>query len=561
MNIAIGQINPIIGDLEGNMLKIMDAARKAREEAAQLVVFPELCLTGYPPDDLLQNAGFLREVEHAINHLVRATASGFPAMVIGAPTPNLSGSGKMLHNSALFLADGQIVAMRHKILLPDYDIFDEGRYFEPGMENTVFEWNGLRFGMLICEDAWNFKDPLGFDPDGLPAPARQPYAVNVFENWKNGPAPDLIINLSASPFSLDQIERRRRMVAHHVESGHFSAPFVYVNQIGANTSWIFDGGSMVIRPNGEFLLQCPWFEEGVFNINCFTAESVPAPVPETVSRIHQALILGISDFFRKNGFKKALLGLSGGIDSALVAALAAEALGPENVTGLLLPSPYSSDHSRDDALQLARNLGIECHEIPIAPMMECMEKTLMPFFKDRPSDVTEENMQSRIRGMLLMAFSNKFNYVLLNTTNKSEAAVGYGTLYGDMCGSLAVLGDVYKTRVWELAVYFNRKNGREMIPENSIRKAPSAELKPGQTDQDSLPAYALLDAILEKYIEGRYGSKDLLDAGFDPATVYKVLNLVNRHEFKRFQMAPVLRITQKAFGPGRRMPLTAKFTV
>lgn len=557
MKIAVAQVNPIIGDLDGNMLRIVDAARVARSQGAEMVVFPELCLTGYPPEDLLQNAGFLKRVEKTIGQLAAATASGFPAMIVGAPTFNTSGFGKMLHNSALFLADGKIVATRHKTLLPDYDIFDEARYFEPAQENLPFTWNGKTFALMICEDAWNVTDPAGLDPAGLPAKQRRPYRIHLLEQWKQGPKPDVIINISASPYSMHQAERRRAMVAHHVADDFLTAPFVYVNQVGGNTGYLFDGGSMVVQPNGEFLAQLPWFQEGVFTVDLALPAPVPVALPPVIEHVYEALVLGIRDFFVKNGFTKAVLGISGGIDSAVTAVLAADALGKENVTGVLLPSPWTSDHAMEDGLALVQNIGIHHHITPIEGLMQQAHETLQPHLGEPLEDLTAQNLQARIRGLLLMAFSNNHGLVLLNTTNKSEAAVGYGTLYGDMCGSLAVLGDVYKTKVWELAKYINRK--QERIPLRSITKAPSAELKPDQLDQDNLPPYPLLDALLEKYIDLRWGQEDLVKAGFEPYVVQKVLALVNRHEFKRFQMAPVLRVTTKAFGYGRKMPLTARF--
>jgi NAD+ synthase (glutamine-hydrolysing) len=557
MKIAIAQLNPIIGDLEGNMLRIVDAARMGRSQGADLVVFPELSLTGYPPEDLLQNAGFLRRIEKTIGQLAAATASGFPAMIVGAPTMNTTGFGKMLHNSALFLADGKVIAVRHKTLLPDYDIFDEARYFEPAQENLPFSYQGKTFALMICEDAWNVTDPAGLDPAGLPATQRRPYKIHVLEQWKNGPRPDVIINISASPYSMHQAERRRAMVAHHVAHDVLTAPFVYVNQVGGNTGYLFDGGSMVVQPNGEFLAQLPWFEEGVYTVDLALPAPVPVALPSVISHVYEALVLGIRDFFKKNGFQKAVLGLSGGIDSAVTAVLAVDALGKDNVTGVLLPSPWTSDHAMEDGLALVENLGIQHVILPIEGLMNQAHKDLMTPFGEELGDLTAQNLQARLRGILLMAFSNQMGFVLLNTTNKSEAAVGYGTLYGDMCGSLAVLGDVYKTKVWELAKYINRD--KERIPQRSITKAPSAELKPGQVDQDNLPPYPLLDALLEKFIDLRWGQEDLVKAGYDPYVVQKVLNLVNRHEFKRFQMAPVLRVTTKAFGYGRKMPLTARF--
>lgn len=543
MRIALAQLNVHIGNFQGNLEKMIAAIRTAKSQGADLICFAELAVCGYPPRDFLDFEDFIDLAESSIQKLAEQATD--IAIIVGAPSRNPVIEGKDLYNSAFFLADGAIRHIQHKTLLPTYDVFDEYRYFEPAHAYQTVEFKGKKIALSICEDIWNVgnENPL--------------YTVCPLDEMMPE-HPDLIINLSASPFSYRQAEERIKVIRANVE--RYKMPLFYVNHVGAQTELLFDGGSVVMGPEGQVYAEMPYFEESIqtFDLQEVIAGQGPGEQPkEKMSLIHDALIMGIRNYFGKLGFTKAILGLSGGIDSAVTAALAARALGPKNVTGILMPSSFSSDHSVEDARLLAEQLGMPYEIIPIAPGYDTMLALLQPYFGDKPFDVTEENLQARLRGMILMAFSNKFGPILLNTTNKSEMAVGYGTLYGDLCGGLSVLGDVYKTEVFELARLINKDE--EVIPENSIVKPPSAELRPNQKDSDSLPDYDILDQILYQYIEGHLSPEDIIEKGFDEPLVRRVLRMVNINEFKRHQTAPVLRVSTKAFGMGRRMPIVGKY--
>jgi len=543
MKIAIAQLNFLIGDFQGNVDKMLQSVDKAKDQGADIICFSELSTCGYPPRDFLEFDDFIKLAEQAIDRLAKA-AEGI-AIVVGSPSKNPVVEGKDLFNSVYFLADGKVKQVQHKALLPTYDIFDEYRYFEPGTEFNIVEYKGKRIALTVCEDIWNIgnENPL--------------YTVCPLDELKPQ-NPDFILNVSASPFSYKQAESRIHVVRSNVE--RYGIPMFYVNHAGAQTELIFDGGSLVMSANGKIHDELPYFEEciRVYELDeVMKGEEDRPQVKDKMSLIHDAIVLGVKDYFGKLGFKKAILGLSGGIDSAVTAALAVRALGKENVRVVLMPSQYSSDHSVNDAKELAENMGIEYDIIAIKDVYDSYMNLLEPQFAGLDFNVTEENIQARIRGMILMAMSNKFGNIVLNTSNKSEAAVGYGTLYGDMCGGLSVIGDVYKTEVFELARFIN-KDG-EVIPENTITKPPSAELRPNQKDSDSLPEYDILDAILYQYIEQQQGPQEIIDMGYDEALVRRALRLVNINEFKRYQTAPVIRISPKAFGMGRRMPIVGKY--
>jgi NAD+ synthase (glutamine-hydrolysing) len=551
MKIALAQLNYHIGDFGSNVTRIRESVRAAKAKDADLVLFAELAVCGYPPRDFLEFDDFIRKSYAGIESIA-AECQGIAA-IVGSPTVNTAPKGKPLHNSAFFLADGKIQALVNKTLLPNYDVFDEYRYFEPNRQPYhIVEYQGQRLAITICEDLWNLQD----DPLYVRTPME--------ELAKLGP--DIIINIAASPFHYDQEIIRKEIYSRNAKT--YKLPVFYVNHVGAQTELLFDGASMVLKPDGRIHDILNYFEEDlrVYDLNDVVDVTVtdrehgmPDPVASVakIPLIHDALVMGIRDYFSKMGFPKAILGLSGGIDSAVTLVLAARALGSDRVKAILLPSQYSSDHSIRDAIDLAENLNVIHETIWIDGSFRAFDETLRPQFKDLPPDLTEENLQARIRAVILMALSNKFGHILLNTSNKSEAAVGYGTLYGDMCGGISVLGDVYKTQVYELAEYINRK--KEIIPLNTITKPPSAELRPGQKDSDSLPEYAVLDRILYSYIEQRKGPNDLIKEGFDENTVRKVLKLVNTSEYKRYQTPPILRVSPKAFGMGRRMPIVAKY--
>lgn len=543
MKITLAQLDYHIGNIQGNLEKMLGAIETARDRGADLICFSELAVCGYPPRDFLEFSDFIRLCEESVEAL-RQASHGI-GVVVGAPTRNPVVAGKDLYNSAIFLYNGEQIGIQHKALLPTYDIFDEYRYFEPATEFGVVHFKGKKIALTVCEDIWNVgnENPL--------------YTVCPLDEMA-GQQPDFILNLSASPFSFSHAHERIHIAQVNVR--RYNIPMFYVNCVGAQTDIVFDGGSLVLSADGSVFDEMPYFEEC---LKVYQLEEVErggvhqVRAKDKIALVHDALITGIRGYFKKLGFSKAILGLSGGIDSAVVTALAVEALGSENVRVLLLPSQFSTGHSVDDARALAEKLGIRYDIIPIKPMFDAFENTLAPLFEGLPFNVAEENIQARVRGVLLMAMSNKFGHILLNTTNKSEMAVGYGTLYGDMCGGLSVLGDVYKTEVYELANYINRNT--EIIPQNSITKPPSAELRPGQKDTDSLPPYEVLDPLLYQYIECRKGPAELIEAGFDEALVRRVLRMVNINEFKREQAAPVLRVSSKAFGMGRRLPIVGKY--
>ncbi|NOU45499.1 MAG: NAD+ synthase [Bacteroidales bacterium] len=543
MKIALAQLNYHIGNFEANTQKIIAEALKAQSLGAELVVFAELAICGYPPRDFLEFDDFIDRCQHAVADI--ASQCENIAVIVGTPIRNLAEKGKPLFNSAAFIANGEVQFFK-KALLPNYDVFDEYRYFEPSREFEILHFNGKKIALTICEDLWNIgNDPL--------------YTINPMDELMKQ-QPDFMINIAASPFDYRQAKARTEVLQQNV--GKYKIPLIYVNHVGAQTELLFDGGSMAISSENKIQLKLPFFREDMQLVetdSLLNESGVVLTKPESteIELIHDALVMGIKNYFEKLGFNKAILGLSGGIDSAVTMVLAAKALGAENVVGLLMPSQYSSDHSVDDALQLAINLGSPYKTIPIKELYDSFEVQLETEFKDLPFGLAEENIQARIRGVLLMALSNKFGYIVLNTSNKSEAAVGYGTLYGDMNGGLSVLGDVYKTRVFELARYIN-KDG-EVIPQNTITKPPSAELRPNQKDSDSLPDYDILDQILFQYIECRKGPKELIAMGFEEKIVNRVLKLVNTNEYKRHQTPPILRVTPKAFGMGRRMPIVARY--
>jgi len=526
MKIAIPQLNYHIGDVQKNKELILHAIQRAKAEKAELVVFPEHALCGAYPQDLLEREAFVNACRVSVEQI--AERCDTIAALVGCP--NLDLEDGVLYNAAFFMHNREVRGGTNKTILSDYDVFDESRYFIAGDENQTIRYKEQNIRIIFDE----------------------------YEQVAIQPNDRLIIHIGATPFTTESLAYRKHVFSSMAKQ--HGVPVISINHVGANTSLIFDGNSLVFNEKGILVRQLAAFQEDFTVIDTAKltrATPVPEKPRERIELIHDALILGIRDYFRKNGFQRAILGLSGGIDSALVAALATEALGPENVLGVLMPSRFSTDHSVKDALDLARNLGIRHETLPIKEVYDAYLHTLAPLFKDQPFNVAEENIQSRIRGMLVMALSNKFGYILLNTSNKSEASVGYGTLYGDLCGSLAVLGDVFKTDVFRLARFINRE--REVIPENSIRKPPSAELHPDQKDQDSLPDYPTLDAILKLYVEENQPEQEIVKQGFDPAIVRKTLSLVNRNEYKRAQCAPILKVSKKAFGTGRRLPLNAKF--
>jgi NAD+ synthase (glutamine-hydrolysing) len=626
MKIYIAQQNYHIGNFEDNTHKIIEGIHKAKEAGADLVMFSELSICGYPPRDFLEFNDFIQKCYESIN-TIKEHADEI-GVLVGSPARNPRREGKDLFNAVFFLHEKQIKGEVHKTLLPTYDVFDENRYFEPAFDWSVIEFKGKKLAVTICEDIWNMGDnPL--------------YRITPMEELI-GQKPDVMLNLSASPYNYAQDVVRKSIVGAHVLKYHL--PMLYCNTVGSQTEIVFDGGSLVYNNKGALVKEMKYFEEdyALIDLNELTvyrdtdngngndlAEKEPIhptgtrlstfekqqlatvaslpnnedqglaqtgalsnvkPAPldagrmsgepgavyysatevgkdmdtldylmneKNIAEIHKALLLGIRDYFRKMGFSKAILGASGGIDSAVVQALAVEALGKENVRVLLMPSEFSSDHSVTDAEQLSRNLDNAYDIVPIKGVYDAFLNTLKPIFKDLPFSVAEENIQSRSRGNLLMAVANKFGYILLNTSNKSELATGYGTLYGDMAGGLSVLGDLYKMQVYALARYINR-NG-EIIPENIITKAPSAELRPNQKDSDSLPDYPILDRVLYQYIELRQGPKDIIAQGYDAVLVARILKLVNTNEYKRNQFCPIIRVSCKAFGVGRRLPIVAKY--
>jgi NAD+ synthase (glutamine-hydrolysing) len=598
MNIALAQQNYHIGNFEANTRKILEGIGKAKAAGADLVVFSELCVCGYPPRDFLEFEDFISKCYASVDRIREAADT--IGVIVGSPARNPTKKGKELFNAAWLLYEKEIKGVAHKTCLPNYDVFDEYRYFEPGFDWKVLPFKGKRIALTICEDIWNMGDNPMYRVCPMDHLIRQ--------------HPDLMINISASPFDYDHDDDRKEVVRQNVLK--YGLPLYYCNAIGSQTEIVFDGGSVIYNAQGDLVKELnsfgedfavvqvpepelepvsegpvpPLFEELLPGLS--VAISTPSPgtertslhmqTPEifdkdmrvakqndpdrilqylvaekNIAEIHQALILGIRDYFSKMGFNKAILGSSGGIDSAVTLTLACEALGSDNVRAILLPSPYSSGHSVSDAEQLSRNLGNAYDIIPIREVYESLLHTLRPVFGDLPFGLAEENLQSRTRGNILMGLANKFGYILLNTSNKSELVTGYGTLYGDMAGGLSVLGDVYKGQVYALARYLNR-NG-EVIPRNILEKAPSAELRPDQKDSDSLPEYDILDKILYQYIERRQGPKEITAMGIDEALVARVLKLVNSNEYKRNQFCPIIRVSCKAFGVGRRVPIVAKY--
>jgi len=540
LRIALLQINPTAGDIGGNSSLIVAAAKQAREHGADLAVTPELALMGYLPRDLLMSRGF---VKRSCEELARIAAElkDAPPLLVGVATPNPAEMGRPLFNSAVLLRDGVVGQAFHKTLLPTYDVFDEDRYFEPAPEPGILELGGWRLGISICEDVWNDRDFWH----------RRRYHHDPIEVLAASGA-QAIVNLSASPFNVGKQLLRQEMLGQM--AGKYGLPLMIVNQVGGNDDLIFDGHSAAFDAGGRLFARAKGFASDIAIVDLDGPSGVIEPddfTPE--AEIWNALVLGVRDYARKTRFRKVLLGLSGGVDSALTAAIAADAMGPENVLGVMMPSIYSSQGSIDDSVELARNLGIETLTLPITPIMKTYDETLAGAFRGVPPDVTEENIQSRIRGNLLMALSNKFGSLLLTTGNKSEMSVGYCTLYGDMNGGLAVIADLPKMAVYRVSRWRNRR--RPDIPEKILTKAPSAELRPDQTDQDSLPPYELLDQILELNVEQSQSAEEIAAQGFDEATVRRVLRLVRIAEFKRKQAAPVLKVTSRAFGTGWRMPI------
>jgi len=546
MKIALAQLNYHIGNFEANTKKIIDHIELARDKGADLVVFAELAICGYPPRDFLEFDEFIALCEEAAQEIARHCKE--IACIVGLPIKNDILQGKDLYNAAYFIENGTVKAIARKALLPTYDVFDEYRYFEPATQFGCIDFKGKKIALTICEDLWNINDnPL--------------YVSNPMDELIKE-EPDVMINIAASPFSYTHDDARIKVLSDNAKK--YQLPVFYVNQVGAQTEIIFDGGSLVFDADGEMKAEMKYFEEDLQVFDLSEIENVRNKYPKAerlsdIEQIHDALVLGIKDYFRKSGFSKAVLGLSGGIDSAVVCALACRALGAENVMAVLMPSKFSSDHSVQDAIDLVNNFGCMQEIIPIKEVAQAFDTVLAPAFKGLPFNLTEENIQARTRGTIVMAMSNKFGYILLNTSNKSECAVGYGTLYGDMCGAIGVIGDVYKTQVFELAKYINKD--RELIPVNTIVKPPSAELRPDQKDSDSLPDYDVLDKILYHHIEEKQGSKSIIAKGFDEALVQRVLKLVNIAEFKRYQTPPILRVSPKAFGMGRRMPIVGKYMI
>lgn len=555
LSIRLYQLDFHIGNFDDNTRKIIAAIAEAKEAGDRLAVFPELAVCGYPPRDFLEFNDFIRLCEESIAEIA-SHCMGITA-IVGAPVRNPNPSGKRLHNAALVLADGKVKQIVRKALLPTYDVFDEYRYFEPNTEFNIVEVDGIRIALTICEDLWNINDPL--------------YTVSPMDELMKQ-RPDVMVNIAASPF--DYAHREERISVLSANCRKYGLPLLYCNHVGAQTELIFDGGSMALGADGSIIQELNYFEE---DSNCFTltldenrkssianrqSQVPPPPSPHLsslskIERIHSALVLGIRDYFRKLGFTDAVLGLSGGIDSAVVLCLATEGLGADHVRTLLMPSPHSSQHSVEDAVQLSKNLGTKYDIVPIVEAYGRFRSDLTPVFGGPPTGLADENLQARIRGLLLMAVSNRFGNIVLNTSNKSEAAVGYGTIYGDMNGGLSVIGDLYKMEVYALAEYINRN--AEVIPRNIITKPPSAELRPDQKDSDSLPDYAELDEILFLYIEKRKGPREIIALGHNEALVNRILRLVNSNEYKRYQTPPTLRVSRKAFGMGRRMPIVGKY--
>ena len=558
MKICIAQQNYHIGNFEQNVQKILCAIEEAKKQGADLILFSEMSVCGYPARDFVEFEDFIHQCYSSIDRIKEAADT--IGVLIGSPARNPNHKGKNLYNAAFFLYEKKIVAEIHKTLLPTYDVFDENRYFEPADEWKVVPFKGKKLAITICEDIWNLGDnPL--------------YRICPMDKMMDQ-HPDILLNLSASPFDYTHDEDRKATIKSNVLK--YKIPLFYCNAIGSQTEIVFDGSSLVFDKHANLCGALPMFESAMATFECNEDGTIHAPILEPAARVpnkelnpahliptlnidqvYQALVLGVKDYFHKMGFTKAILGSSGGIDSAVTLVIACEALGKENVQAVLMPSPYSTEHSVHDAVELSKNLNNPHTTIPIKEVCESFLNTLQPLFKDLPFSLAEENIQSRSRGNILMAIANKFGYVLLNTSNKSELATGYGTLYGDMAGGLGVLGDCYKLQVYELAKYINRN--QEIIPQHIIDKAPSAELRPDQKDSDSLPAYETLDQILYQYIERRSDPNVIKALGFDAVLVDKTLKMVNANEYKRNQFCPIIRISPKAFGVGRRVPIVGKY--
>lgn len=543
MKIALAQLNYHIGNFEANEAKIITHIKQAKSASVDLVVFSELSICGYPPRDFLNFDDFVSLCEKSILRIAKH-CDGIAA-IVGSPSLNCSKKGKPLYNSAYFLSEGKIKSIHHKQLLPTYDVFDEYRYFEPAQDVSCIQYQGKKIALTICEDIWNIE-------------GEQLYRKSPLETLA-AEKPDFILNIAASPFHHKQATKRKEILKWNAQK--FKLPIFYVNHIGAQTELIFDGGSCMLNSNGDICHQMPYFEESFAFLQTENLEQNISNLSnlEKFELLSLALETGIRDYFNKLGFTNATLGLSGGIDSALTLVLAVNALGKENVIPILMPSQFSSDHSISDSIKLCENLGCKYHKIEIEKIYNSFEKQLHPLFKGTEFNVAEENIQSRIRGTLVMAHTNKFGTILLNTSNKSELAVGYGTLYGDMAGGLSVIGDLYKTEVYELSKYLNRK--AEIIPSNIITKEPSAELRPDQKDSDSLPDYEILDQILFQYIECETSPEKIIKMGFEEKLVKRILRMVNINEYKRHQAPPILRVSSKAFGMGRRMPIVGKYLI
>ncbi len=546
MRITVAQLNPVVGDIAGNLARLLGTVKQVHNESPDLIVFPELFLVGYPPQDLLERRWFIDNVETAIGEIVKMSHHNpETGIILGAPLRTHKNTGRGLYNSALLIYRGMVIGVQHKSLLPTYDVFDEARYFDSAPETAIVKFKDELIGMSICEDAWNVPELW----------QRHYYDFDPIEILTQKGA-SLIINISASPFTMGKEEIRFKIVRNHARKHR--VPFIFVNQIGSNDELIFDGRSMGIDKMGEPFEIFPPFVERIKTIDTNTQGTQGGyKAQDHIESVYEALILGVRDYMRKCGFKKAVVGLSGGIDSALVACIAKESIAKENILGVTMPGPFSSKSSIDDSRKLAQNLGIEFKIIPINEAYDSYLKTLKNEFATESVEITEENIQARIRGNILMALSNKFGYLVLATGNKSELAVGYCTLYGDMTGGLAVISDVPKTMVYQIARFINRNE--ETIPRTIIEKPPSAELKPDQRDQDTLPPYEILDPILSYYIEEGYSKDEIVKLDFDEKTVEWVIKAVHKNEYKRSQAAPGLKVTSKAFGIGRRMPIAAKF--
>ena len=554
MKIRIAQLNPIVGDIDGNRERIFSALKDAEVAGIELLILPELCVLGYPPMDLLERHYFREYVYECNEEIVGRTNQ--TALLFGSITPNEERAGRKMYNSAILASDGAIKAIVHKTLLPTYDVFDEYRYFEPNRHFAPVSFKGINFGITICEDIWSHENEFQYHS----------YDIDPARNLKELGA-DILINISASPFTQTKPELRRQMLENHVK--RLGIPILYANQVGANTEIIFDGDSMALNKKGDLASRAALFKEDHIDVDLdegtnglMTVVDGDIDLPGKEERIFQALKMGLHDYVTKSGLgQKVVLGLSGGIDSALTAAIAAEAVGPENVVGVTMPSHFSSDGSVSDSEKLANNLGMQFLQFPIKKIYDTYLETLNPVFRDTEFNVAEENIQSRARGVLLMALSNKFGYMLLNTGNKSELSVGYCTLYGDMAGGLSVISDLYKNEVYQVSRWLNEHYyRREVIPESILTKPPSAELRPDQKDSDSLPDYEVLDAILRSYVEEQLSPAEITRQGHNPEIVQWVIRAVDRNEYKRRQAPPGLRISPKAYGGGRRIPIVQRWT-